>query len=186
MSQIRDNKKTASYITKYISKSSESTARALEKGQHLFYASRGLAHKEVIWQGWGTFDGGFENEWCKVKFTDFEEVAKIMKEGFEYERTGNSIHKQGDSENASPDSNGNATEISGGRADGRGRGDKEVSAEGIPNNVGTSSAPALGSGQCGGVLSPDKVAYSVSDGMRTDLFTKDTAEYLRQFTILGK
>lgn len=85
MSQIRDNKKTASYITKYISKSSDSTARVLDGGAHLFYASRGLAGKEIVWQGCGDFDGGWESKWCKVKFTDFDEVAKIMKEGFEHE-----------------------------------------------------------------------------------------------------
>lgn len=83
MSRIRDNKKTASYITKYISKSSDSTARVLDSGAHLFYASRGLVGKEVVWQGCGDFEGGWEGKWCKVKFTDFDEVAKIMKEGFE-------------------------------------------------------------------------------------------------------
>lgn len=84
MSRIRDNKRTASYITKYISKSSESTAHVLEKGAHLFYASRGLAGREFIWQGWGSFEGGFENAWCKVKFTTFEEAARIMKEAISY------------------------------------------------------------------------------------------------------
>lgn len=91
MSRIRNNKKTASYITKYISKSSESTACLLERGAHLFYASRGLAGREFVWQGWGSFEGGFENDWCKVKFTTFEEAARIMREAIQYGYEGQEI-----------------------------------------------------------------------------------------------
>ena len=103
MSQIRDNKKTASYITKYISKSSDSTARVLDGGAHLFYASRGLAGKEIVWQGNGDFEGGWESKWCKVKFTDFDEVAKIMEEGFKHENevlSDNEGHERSDNASA--------------------------------------------------------------------------------------
>lgn len=115
MSRIRDNKRTASYITKYISKSSESTAHVLEKGAHLFYASRGLAGREFVWQGWGSFEGGFENAWCKVKFTTFEEAARIMREAIQYGYEGQEIlpDRGGRERSSAP-----AVETAGGEGDG--------------------------------------------------------------------
>lgn len=82
LSRIKDNKKTANYVTKYITKDSAATADTMQKGAHLYYASRGLKEREILWQGDSNFEGGCNTLWCTVKYTtDFEEVANVIRKG---------------------------------------------------------------------------------------------------------
>lgn len=77
---LRDKNKAASYITKYVNKDTAATAGAMNKGAHLFYASRGLAEKRVLHEWEGDFKAEWENEYCKITWTDREGVEKIMKD----------------------------------------------------------------------------------------------------------
>lgn len=54
---VRDLTRTASYVTKYVTKD---FASKRQKGEHLFYASQGLAGKEVVHDG---FCKGFGEIW---------------------------------------------------------------------------------------------------------------------------
>lgn len=80
LSKVKNHERCASYITKYISKDVTATAGHMEKGQHLFYASRGLAGKETLWVVTcpGHIQGGFKNEYGIYKWVKFEEVRTII------------------------------------------------------------------------------------------------------------
>lgn len=73
-SPVRDAERCASYITKYISKQAEATAAVLDAGKHLYYASRGLQGRKLLYSGpiadAGSIPWGFENEYCKILWTD--------------------------------------------------------------------------------------------------------------------
>lgn len=85
LSRIRDNKKTANYVTKYITKDSAATADTMQKNAHLFYASRGLKGREILWQGASKFDGGYKTLWCTVKYTSsWDEVTDVIRLGCNY------------------------------------------------------------------------------------------------------
>lgn len=88
LSRIRDNKKTANYVTKYITKDSAATADTMQKNAHLFYASRGLKGRDILWQGASKFDGGYNNLWCTVKYTSsWDEVTEVIRLGCNYADT---------------------------------------------------------------------------------------------------
>jgi hypothetical protein len=80
LSKVKSHERCASYITKYISKDVEATADHMKKGQHLFYSSRGLAGKEILWVVTcpGHIQGGFKNEYGIFKWVKFEEVRHII------------------------------------------------------------------------------------------------------------
>lgn len=80
LSKVKSHERCASYITKYISKDVTATADHMEKGQHLFYSSRGLAGKEILWVVTcpGHIQGGFKNEFGIYKWVKFEEVRQII------------------------------------------------------------------------------------------------------------
>ena len=81
LSKVKSHERCARYVAKYIAKDSESTARALEKGAHMFYSSRGLKGKETLW----VVDlpqhitGGFKNEFGIFKWTDWKEVEQLIR-----------------------------------------------------------------------------------------------------------
>lgn len=77
-STIKSRERCASYITKYVTKDVASTARAIGRSAHMFYHSRGLREKEVIWTGFGDFKADFENAFVKWAFTDFKHALEIM------------------------------------------------------------------------------------------------------------
>lgn len=73
---IRDRDKTASYVTKYISKDLAAHSH-ISKGDHLYLCSRGLQRAELIWQ-----DGMLANH---VKF-DFEnDYVRIAERKMDFE-----------------------------------------------------------------------------------------------------
>lgn len=78
MSKIRDTKKTAAYITKYVSKDLDTTAIGLCK--HMFYHSRGLNRAEVIYETnvrempievW-------QNDYVGIEFADSDEALASL------------------------------------------------------------------------------------------------------------
>lgn len=73
---IRDKRKCANYITKYVSKDAAATARALEAGRHLYYNSRGLKGKEIIEEWEGDFESEWENDFVKIRWLTMEEYQK--------------------------------------------------------------------------------------------------------------
>lgn len=77
-STIKSRERCASYITKYVTKDVTSTARAIGRGTHMFYHSRGLREKEIIWTGFGDFNADFENAFVKWAFMDFKHALEIM------------------------------------------------------------------------------------------------------------
>lgn len=70
---VKDKRKCASYITKYVSKDARATARALRAGQHLYYQSRGLKGKEILEEWEGDFDSEWENDFVKIKWMTLDE-----------------------------------------------------------------------------------------------------------------
>lgn len=81
LSRIKNLVATAHYVTKYITKDSAQSAAARGKCKRLFFASRGLQGKEVMWQGYGDFEGGWNGKWCKIKFTSFDEASQLLSKG---------------------------------------------------------------------------------------------------------
>lgn len=78
---IRDEDKTVSYITKYITK--DASATNVEVGRHLFYASRGLSGKRriAVFDVPKSYKMDFENEWVGISWRkeNFEEeILKII------------------------------------------------------------------------------------------------------------
>ena len=69
-----DKEKKLFYILKYLQKGLASTIK--EKGAHLYYSSKGLNQKELIYKGYGFYDGEWdfvdENEFAHVKILDKE------------------------------------------------------------------------------------------------------------------
>lgn len=72
LSRVRDKRKVARYITKYITKG----FCEREKGEHLFYASRGLAEAVVIHEGIATVcdELQFTNDYCSLEWGDSAEA----------------------------------------------------------------------------------------------------------------
>lgn len=54
---VRSRDAAARYITKYITKTAEGTAEALDTGKHLYYITRGLAQPELVLQNESTSEG---------------------------------------------------------------------------------------------------------------------------------
>lgn len=71
-SKIKDKKRCANYVTKYITKGVGELQN--EKKQHLFFASQGLKRREtIVYQGSPLDFGGewdYENDYCKIAFID--------------------------------------------------------------------------------------------------------------------
>lgn len=80
LGSVRDHQRVASYITKYVTKDSCRTADNMNSGAHLFYASRGLDGKIVVWQGDAEFKPTWENDFVGIKYTDdvHEVIETIM------------------------------------------------------------------------------------------------------------
>lgn len=78
MSPIRHKERCATYVSKYITKDTVSTARALGRWAHTFYASRGLEGKQILWSGYGDFKADFESPFCKIAWVGFESAMKII------------------------------------------------------------------------------------------------------------
>lgn len=77
LDRVKDTQKAASYITKYVTKETAATADGMNKGAHLFYASRGLAGKEVVSEWIGDFEAEWENEYCKISWLTAEQVVSM-------------------------------------------------------------------------------------------------------------
>lgn len=80
MSPIRDSERTASYITKYITKQPHGD---LSKGEHLFFASRGLRKAELV-EALAVEDcflpvPDFQNDY--VSLNEFYEIPDMLKRG---------------------------------------------------------------------------------------------------------
>lgn len=72
LSRLKSKDNAVSYITKYISKGMSQTE--IESGYHLFYASRGLAVKEIISEYFvpDDFSMVYENDYCGISWLDNE------------------------------------------------------------------------------------------------------------------
>lgn len=78
LSRIRDNQKCASYITKYVTKS---TGEGIDKDKHLYYHSRGLERAEIL----GEYviksapDGVWFNDFVGIQFlNDDDSLAQVL------------------------------------------------------------------------------------------------------------
>ena len=76
---VRDRLATAAYITKYVSKDLDSTSH--EKGEHLFYASRGLQGRVRL--GKVTVSDSaraeYEGEWCGLQWAKEGPLYNLLK-----------------------------------------------------------------------------------------------------------
>lgn len=79
LSKVKSHERCASYVTKYISKDVTATAAQLGAGAHLYYSSRGLPGKQVIWQYSGHINGGFRNEYGIYKWTNWDEIQRTIR-----------------------------------------------------------------------------------------------------------
>lgn len=100
-SAVKDHERVARYITKYITKDQCQTCRDMGRGAHLYYASRGLALREVVWQGWLASDyrmiGAWHSEWCDIKWISSTEAIETLSEVMKNE----SIHHRREDERQS-------------------------------------------------------------------------------------
>lgn len=80
LGRVKSHERCASYITKYISKDVQSTSEHMKKGAHLFYASRGLQGKEILWVATTPqhLQGGFKNEYGIFKWVKWGEVQRLI------------------------------------------------------------------------------------------------------------
>lgn len=78
MSRIRHEGRCATYVSKYITKDTISTTRALGRWAHTFYASRGLEEKQILWSGFGDFKADIENPFCKIAWVDFRQAMETI------------------------------------------------------------------------------------------------------------
>lgn len=78
MSRIRHQGRCATYVSKYITKDTLSTARALGRWAHTFYSSRGLQVKQILWSGYGDFKADVENPFCKIAWVDFKHAMETI------------------------------------------------------------------------------------------------------------
>lgn len=78
LGKIRDKEKVSRYITKYITKGFCDRA----KGEHMFYASRGLMGAEKIHEGvCRSYELQFENDYCAIEWgTSAEELLRKVTE----------------------------------------------------------------------------------------------------------
>lgn len=83
-SAVKSHERVARYITKYITKDQCQTCRDMGRGARLYYASRGLALREVVWQGWLASDyrmiGAWHSEWCDIKWISSTEAIETLSE----------------------------------------------------------------------------------------------------------
>lgn len=83
LSAVKDHNKTASYITKYISK--DFTASGVEVGKHLFYASRGLQGSERLLSGKMDSQTAhdlctFVNEYVGLAYLSAQQLHRVSRE----------------------------------------------------------------------------------------------------------
>ena len=78
MSPIRHQGRCATYVSKYITKDTVSTARVLGRWAHTFYSSRGLSGKQILWSGYGDFKADIENPFCKIAWVDFKHAMETI------------------------------------------------------------------------------------------------------------
>ncbi len=77
LSPIRDKVACSSYIVKYISK--DLTKRAESVGQHLYYASQGLARAEKIYEGSVLLkECDYENDYVKILWSNGENYGDVV------------------------------------------------------------------------------------------------------------
>lgn len=78
MTRVRDADKCASYITKYITKD---IGDGVANGGHLFYASRGLAGAELVYEGAlanaSAMHWDFEGDYCKIMWSDNPDFPEL-------------------------------------------------------------------------------------------------------------
>lgn len=105
LGRVKSHERCASYITKYISKDVKSTSEHMKKGAHLFYASRGLKGKEILWVATTPqhIQGGFKNEHGIFKWVKWDEARRLIEADVHHR--GTILHnRQGDEGQASRDS----------------------------------------------------------------------------------
>lgn len=80
LGRVKSHERCASYITKYISKDVKSTSEHMKKGAHLYYASRGLKGKEILWVATTPqhIQGGFKNEYGIFKWVKWDEARRLI------------------------------------------------------------------------------------------------------------
>ena len=104
LGRVKSHERCASYITKYISKDVKSTSDHMKKGAHLFYASRGLKGKEILWVATTPqhIQGGFKNEYGIFKWVKWDEARRYIESDVHHR--GEILHnRQGDTGQASLD-----------------------------------------------------------------------------------
>lgn len=104
LGRVKSHERCASYITKYISKDVKSTSEHMKKGAHLFYASRGLKSKEILWVATNPqhIQGGFRNEFGIFKWVKWDEARRLI-EADVHHRGEILYNRQGDEGQASCD-----------------------------------------------------------------------------------
>lgn len=107
LGRVKSHERCASYITKYISKDVKSTSEHMKKGAHLFYASRGLKGKEILWVATTPqhIQGGFKNEYGIFKWVKWNEARRLL-EADVYHRGAVLHNRQGDEEQVACDCRG--------------------------------------------------------------------------------
>ena len=83
LTRVRDKNRVASYITKYVTKSLTADT-GVAAGKHLYYASRGLAGAEMIWEGVmnaAAVDWDWVGDYCKVKWVDADGLKEVFEHG---------------------------------------------------------------------------------------------------------
>lgn len=94
---IQSIEKTASYVCKYMTK--DLASRTMGKGQHMFYASKGLNSAKRILCGDSLFsasedDAFYHAEYCDVLWCDYETAvhyAKMINDGWEVTKNRDSV-----------------------------------------------------------------------------------------------
>lgn len=107
LGRVKSHERCASYITKYISKDVKSTSEHMKKGAHLFYASRGLKGKEILWVATTPqhIQGGYKNEYGIFKWVKWDEARRYI--DADVHHRGEILHnRQGNERYAACDSRG--------------------------------------------------------------------------------
>lgn len=194
LSRVKSHERVASYITKYITKDQAETCRSIGGGKHLFYASRGLQGREIVWQGWGSFSGGYESPYCKSKWVSAEDalwkLQGVVKGVARYgEEVLNIRSGQGHIDNACVD-----RDSGGGEVSERPRAIRDGTGYVAPTGTET-DRPTGQSSLCGGrqnntqqlteCQQRDKVAYSVSSPRRSYILDDIHDDLAEQLTFFG-
>lgn len=76
LSAVKDKRRVASYITKYLTKD---FGAGSEKNKHLFFSSQGLKGKELVSEGalCGDFHFDYENDWICSRWLTEKETANL-------------------------------------------------------------------------------------------------------------